>query len=308
MVLELQERRKCRAEDLAAIFEISKRTVYRDIQALCEAGVPIIGEAGEGYSLAEGYFLPPLSFTADEGAMLLLGSDVMAQSFDAEYRAAAQAAGRKIAGVLPDRLREEVEHLRTSIRFITPSALANGEQERTLQQLRRAIFKHQTVRFNYFARRGENSVRDADPYALIHVMGAWLLVAYCHTRKDVRTFRLSRIEKLVVQPRLFTIRPDFDMKKHFAKHQEIAPSERLVARVLFDHEIARWVKESYTFFLIGSEETADGLVLTFGLREERDILQWVLGWGRHARVLEPESLRRMVAEEAKAMTRVYAEH
>ena len=81
--------------DLAASFEISKRTVYRDIQALCEAGVPVIAEPGRGYSLVEGYFLPPLRFSADEATMLLLGADVMAQSFDAEYRVAAEDAARK---------------------------------------------------------------------------------------------------------------------------------------------------------------------------------------------------------------------
>ncbi len=305
MVLELQERRKCRAEDLAATFEVSKRTIYRDIQALSEAGVPIISVPGEGYSLDEGYFLPPLSFTTDEGAMLLLGSDVMAQNFDAEYRAAAQSASRKISAVLPAHLREGVEYLQGSIRFVSPGALSNHDEERHLQQLRRAIIRKQTVKFHYHARRGESALREADPYGLLHITGAWLLVAYDHRRKAMRNFRLSRMENLVVQPRQFMRPPDFDMRKYLAKDQRVAPSERIVVRVLFDHEIARWVRESYTFFLLATEETPEGLLLTLGVREERDILQWVLGWGRHAHVLEPESLRRLVAEEARAIWKRY---
>src|SRR5215510_9314181 len=106
IVLELQARGSRRAEDLAATFETSKRTIYRDIQALCEAGVPIVSTPGRGYSLMQGYFLPPLSFTTEEATMLLLGSDFMAQNFDAQYREAARSAGRKIAGVLPEKLRD----------------------------------------------------------------------------------------------------------------------------------------------------------------------------------------------------------
>ena len=96
MVLELQGKGWQRAEDLAATFECSRRTIYRDLQALGQAGVPLVSMPGRGYSLMEGYFLPPLSFGTDEATMLLLGSDFMAQHFDAQYRAAAQSAGRKI--------------------------------------------------------------------------------------------------------------------------------------------------------------------------------------------------------------------
>src|SRR5919109_5410206 len=105
IVLELQAAGKRRAADLAATFEVGKRTIYRDILALCEAGVPIVSVPGQGYSLMKGYFLPPLSFTTEEATMLLLGSDFMAQNFDAQYRAAAQSAGRKIEGVLHEKLR-----------------------------------------------------------------------------------------------------------------------------------------------------------------------------------------------------------
>ena len=84
IVLELQGKGHQRAEDLAETFETSKRTIYRDMLALGEAGVPIVSIPGRGYSLMQGYFLPPLSFTTDEATMLLLGSDLMAHNFDAQ--------------------------------------------------------------------------------------------------------------------------------------------------------------------------------------------------------------------------------
>src|ERR1051325_753006 len=121
MVLELQRKGRGRAEDLAGTFEITRRTVYRDIQALCEAGVPVVSLPGQGYTLMEGYFLPPLSFSTDEATMLMLGADFLSKSFAAEYREAAHSAGRKIEAVLSDRLRAEVCYLQNSIALVPMS-------------------------------------------------------------------------------------------------------------------------------------------------------------------------------------------
>jgi predicted DNA-binding transcriptional regulator YafY len=212
IVIELQGKGTQRAEDLAATFEVSKRTIYRDIQAVSEAGVPIIASPGRGYALVEGYFLPPLSFTSNEAIHLLLGSDVMAGSFDAEYRAAAQSAGRKIAGVLPERLRADVQALRESIHFIAEERAGASPTAELLAQLRRSIIKRQTVRCDYTAHQGTigtESNREADPYALVHVGGAWYLVAYCRLRQSVGRFRLERIERLVLLDRTFERPPGF---------------------------------------------------------------------------------------------------
>ncbi|MCA1722951.1 MAG: YafY family transcriptional regulator [Thermomicrobia bacterium] len=195
IVLELQRAGKRRAVDLAATFETSTRTIYRDMEALSEAGVPVVAVPGRGYALMEGYFLPPLSFRTDEATMLLLGSDVMAQQFDAQYRAAAQSAAAKIEGVLPEKMRDEVRSLQESIRFFAPGDPAEHE---TLLHLRRAILDRRTMRFRYTARipsEPEPPVyREVDPYALIHVGGTWHLTGYDHLRQDLRTFRLDRIE------------------------------------------------------------------------------------------------------------------
>jgi predicted DNA-binding transcriptional regulator YafY len=209
IVLELQGRGKRRAEDLAETFETSKRTIYRDIQALCETGVPIVSIPGRGYSLVEGYFLPPLSFTTDEATMLLLGSDVMSQTFDADYRAAAESAGRKIAGVLPERLRGEVRALQEAIHFVVSSKPGPTDEAGLLQLLRRAIIERHGLRFRYYARRGASEpngavAREVDPYSLAHVAGVWYLTAYDHLRRAVRTFRLGRMEDVALLERTFT--------------------------------------------------------------------------------------------------------
>lgn len=305
IVLELQGKGRQRAEDLAETFETSKRTIYRDIQALGEAGVPLISIPGRGYSLMEGYFLPPLSFTADEATMLLLGSDFMAQNFDAQYRTAAQSAGRKIEGVLPEKLRGEVHYLQNSIRFVSSAALETSPQAEMLQQLRRAIIERSTVRFRYHTRYSANgknieSERDADPYGLAHFLGSWHLVAYCHLRQDIRNFRLDRMESLQVLSKTFTRPTDFKMQDSRQSN-----SRTIHVRVLFDKEVTRWVQESRSYYITSEEETPEGLLVTLKIRQESEVLQWLLSWGKHARVLEPESLRNRLVEEAKDMLHNY---
>jgi predicted DNA-binding transcriptional regulator YafY len=303
IVLELQGKGWQRAEDLAETFETSKRTIYRDMLALGEAGVPVVSIPGRGYSLVEGYFLPPLSFTADEATMLLLGSDVMAQSFDVQYRAAAESAGRKIAGVLPERLREDVRTLRERIAFIQRDiSMTPGEAERLLA-LRRAMLEGRQARFSYFARSHADgaqtpTTRTVHPYSLAHIRNVWYLTAWDTTRRDVRRFRLARIDNLSVLDETFTRPEGFQ-----AIRREISPEETIVVRVLLDHEVARWAREDPSFFRVAEEETAEGLLVMLHVRDEQEVVQWLLGWGRHLRVLEPESLRQRIAAEAETMLR-----
>ena len=133
IILEQQAKRRLRAEDLATLFETSKRTIYRDMQALTEAGVPVVSMTGQGYSLVEGYFLPPLRFSTEEAIMLLLGSDSIAHSFDEHFRRAAASASRKIEAVLPEPLRAEVREVQDSIMLIVDAA--NEQETELLRQL-----------------------------------------------------------------------------------------------------------------------------------------------------------------------------
>jgi predicted DNA-binding transcriptional regulator YafY len=322
IILELQGKGRQRAEDLAETFETSKRTIYRDIQALGEAGVPIVSIPGLGYSLMKGYFLPPLSFTTDEATMLILGSDLMAQSFDAQYRSAALSASRKIENVLPEKLRNEVRYLQNSIRFVTTDAMEQPTEMEKLLQVRRAILQRNTIRFRYFTRHPSStaeveggqrvptyhhttpaqSTREADPFGLVHFLNAWLVVAYCHLRQDIRNFRLDRMDDLVLLPKTFQRPINFKMDKSQSDHRR-----HVLVCALFDKEVARWVRESRSYYITSEEETPDGLLVILKSHQESEVVQWLLSWGSHVRVLEPETLRQRIAEEAQEMLRNHGE-
>ncbi len=307
IILELQDRKHLRAEDLAAIFEVSKRTIYRDIQALCEAGVPVVSMTGQGYSLLEGYFLPPVSFSSDEALLLILGSEVMAQNFDAHYRTAARSARRKIEAVLPEALREQVESWQQRINFVAAGNADSPVSHDYLPQLRRAILERRTVRLCYHQRFPEasetpHSVREVDPQRLVHRANAWYLSAYCHLRQEMRHFRLDRIERLELLPQTFA-----DSTSPAAEQPPSTTPRDLVIRALFDEAAARWLPEARSFYIVAEAETEAGLLVTLNVRQEQEVLPWLLSWGSQVRVLEPESLRRKLAEETAKMTQIYQE-
>lgn len=305
IVLELQRRKHVRAEDLAAKYETSKRTIYRDMQALGETGVPIIAEAGKGYSLVAGYFLPPLSFTSEEATMLALGSDLMAQHFDAQYRAAAESAAAKLETVLPLAQRAQVAHLRKSIVFIVPETLASESVAALLPVLRRALLERRTIRFHYHTRYthdGEpaKKTRAADPYGMYHYGDAWYLVAFCHLRQSVRSFRLDRLSQLKVLDQRFELSADFKLEEPAEDD-----SRKVTVRVLFDEAAAPWVRESRAYAVTSIVEQGEGLLVTYRVNEACELLQWLLSWGSHARVIEPASLREELAEEARKIFSLY---
>ena len=128
IALLLQARHKIRARDLAEKFEINERTIYRDMAALSESGVPIVGTPGEGYELIEGYYLPPLLFTPSEAAALFLSAHFLIANATGRVPKDAQAALDKVKVILPKHLRVEIDRLNEIIHFSSPLRKFDLEQ------------------------------------------------------------------------------------------------------------------------------------------------------------------------------------
>jgi predicted DNA-binding transcriptional regulator YafY len=305
IVLEMQRKDILRAEDLAAIFETSVRTIYRDIQALSESGVPIVGAPGVGYSLMEGYFLPPMSFTVEEAVALLIGTDFVEQKFDTGYGTKAQTSRGKIEAILPKSVRKEVSRVRTTIRLLAVGEGVNRREKEYFETLRRAILEKRKVQFGYFKRMPEvdgnrQSVRVAAPYGLVLVHGSWVLLAQCELRQQLRHFRLSRMDELTVLENGFQLPADFNLQDY-----KQTDDRNICVRIIVRPDIADKVKESNNFYMEATEERADGLHVLFRVRQPEELLQWILGWGAGVVVLEPESLRDRVRAEAEKMLKCY---
>lgn len=306
IVLELQRKGTIRAEDLAATFETSVRTIYRDMQALSEAGVPIVGAPGQGYSLMEGYFLPPVSFSVEEAVALLIGSDLVEQVFDQNFGNSARAVQRKVEAILSADVGEQASRIRSTFRLVSPRANNLREQEKAHAQLiHDAIINQRKVRFRY--RRGtpgegndRETVRDVAPYGLVLVRGSWILLAHCDLRQDIRRFRLSRMSGLVVLEDRFILPDHFNFNEY-----KPLDDRSLEVQIVISTAIADRVKESGYFFIEEITEHPDGFLVRLRVRQIEEILSWVLGLGADAVVLTPESLRIRVRDEAKKLFERY---
>lgn len=288
-----QSRGLLRAQDFAAKFEISERTVYRDMQALSEVGVPIVAMPGEGYRLMEGYYLPPITFSAQEARALFLAVSMLTGlTEEGETKSATRAALEKIRAVLPKTTRSQAEALQAMLGFYAVSRPPLDLDNPIFIRLQQAIQQRRVVHIQYHALH-DNRVteRDVEPIRLGYVDNAWILQAYCRLRQDERNFRLDRIDRLVVRSESFTPR-------ELALSRPPEGDQRVVVR--FGRGVVRWVRESQHFSFVEevSHDDATGAVMVYRVSSLPLIASWLLGWGDQMEVLEPGELRTHIARTA----------
>src|SRR5688572_6330076 len=175
ILLQLQHRRRVRAQDLAAIFEVSERTVYRDMTALSEVGVPIVALPGEGYELMEGYYLRPLVFTPDEAGALSLAAQMFLSQASGRVAAGAQHALAKLTAVLPPATHQQVDVLVKMVQFALPPTRFSLDDKR-LSVFQQAISEQRRVFLRYHSyARDETTERVVEPLRLTFSGKAWYL-------------------------------------------------------------------------------------------------------------------------------------
>ena len=187
------------AQQLASQLSVSPRTLYRDIATLQQQGADIVGEAGLGYVLRPGFTLPPLMFSEQEIAALVLGSRWVARRADSELSVAAHTALSKIADVLPEPLRAKLE---LSALMVGPASGASMI-ELDVAALRHAIDQQSVIIIDYLDLQGTASQRTLWPIAIGFFDQVQLLVAWCELRQDFRHFRLDRIAKMDITPQRY---------------------------------------------------------------------------------------------------------
>lgn len=203
IIQNLHHERVVTARYLAQELEVSERTIYRDIQDLSLSGVPITGEAGNGYRLMRGYQLQPLMFNEEELSALMIGVRMVQAWTDQSLAKSAHSAMQKIEHAIPERLKPELE--RTEI--FVPKYAASEKESNQLLLIRTAIRKHNKIFFNYTRQDGTASARKVWPLGLFYWGKIWTLVAWCELRDGFRHFRLDRMEKLVMQDEEYELLP-----------------------------------------------------------------------------------------------------
>jgi predicted DNA-binding transcriptional regulator YafY len=295
-LIVFQSRKLVRAQDLAARFEVSERTVYRDVEALVELGVPLVGVAGEGYRLMEGYSLPPIMFTeAETHALFLAIAMFSGLTQDGPTKEAAASALEKVQAILPAAMLERAQALQKVLGFYAAGRPPVNLDDERFVQLQRAIDHRQVVYLHYHAQHTNViSAREVEPLYLAFLDNAWLLHGYCRLRQDYRNFRLDRIDQLTLRNETFTPRPIKLPNRS---------TETMRVLVRFDADIVRWVREAQhiTFAGVVSEDEEGAVVMAYQISSSANFTRWLMSWGEAMEVIAPQEMRAAIARAAKEM-------
>jgi predicted DNA-binding transcriptional regulator YafY len=304
LILLLQSRRVVTAEQMAEHFELSVRTIYRDLAALSEIGVPIAAEAGVGYSLLKGYHLPPVRFEAAEANALLVGGELVKGLTDASLSDPASSALLKIRAILPRERRDDAERLLQHLAVILPDQQQGHLHQKTLLPVQQAVTQRRVLHLVYRAAgRQQITQRDVEPLGVVFYGNAWYLVAWCRLREDFRHFRLDRIQELSLRETCFEPRPGFSLRKHL--QESVEEEETFPARIRFTAAAAERARRECFAGLVEEHPHAGGVVMDFLAFSLEWLARWLLSFGQDAEALAPPVLRELVQAEAEKVVRLY---
>jgi len=198
----LQSKKYVSAEKISEQFDISVRTVYRDVKALGESGIPVSFEPHKGYYVVQGYFLSPVAFTSEEANALLLSESLVAGFADKTTQVHFATALTKVKTVLKTSQKEKIEHLSESIKLQVPRRVS--PEFDFLSTIQEAISSALQLEVHYKNIKEELSFRSIEPIGLVFYAFNWHMIAWCHKRSEYRDFKISRIGKLTLTQKAFT--------------------------------------------------------------------------------------------------------
>ena len=217
IIAHIQSKKYLTAEQLAEHFGMSVRTVYRDLRAMNEIGVPIGFEAGRGYYIVGGYFLPPVSLTAEEANALALTEPLVLRFADKEVARHVGTALAKIKMALGGQQRDNLENMQSKTAHYIPEAFAHLMPDTNfLTVIQNAIVQKTILKVEYASAQDEVSAREVEPIGLTFYSLNWHLIGWCHLRNDYRDFRTNRIRRLTASMMPFRKGDHIELNEYLA--------------------------------------------------------------------------------------------
>lgn len=296
ILIQLQSSRIVKAQELADRFQVSLRTIYRDIRSLESSGVPILSEAGSGYSIMEGYRLPPVMFTREEAASFVAAEKLMEQMTDKSLGAYFCSAMFKLKSVLRNKDKEWISALESQILVRSGQVLFNHKVPDALEIIMESIAAQKQVALFYQAfEADEPGQRTIEPVGLFHENNYWYILGFCHLRQDYRQFRTDRIVQIKRKDEVF-------LRKHPSledlRSKEANQEEKIRIRILVDKKILKYLQKSkMSYGFVKEESKGDQVEMTFMVCGSYEgFPRWFLTFGDYAEILEPAVMKEQVYE------------
>jgi predicted DNA-binding transcriptional regulator YafY len=301
ILIQLQTKRIIKAEEISKRFEISLRTVYRDVKSLMEAGVPIGSEAGKGYFIVDGFHLPPVMFTQDEASAMLLAGKLVDKMGDKSVRTAFESSLHKIKSVLNEAERDHLENLDQHVEVFLRSRYEHRDRkefpDHFLTEIQRAISKHEVLKMNYSNADNEFSDREVEPAGIYYYSLSWHLIGWCRMRNEYRNFRSDRIRSLINTGQKFEPRSKLSLQEYFKSQIQSNPNLIRVV-VVFEKSGLRGQK---LYGCISQEDLGEHIRCEFLLDNLDYMTRWLLMFGTSVTIEQPEELKERMAMLSKQL-------
>ncbi len=306
ILIHLQSKKIVTAEEIAERFEISKRTVYRDLKALEEAGVPVGAEAGKGYFLVDGYHLPPVMLTREEAGAFIVGAKLIEKHSDFSINEHFQSGLYKIKSVLEGAEKEYLEKLESHIEVLKITGQRNKDfPNHFFADVMKAIAENRVIEIQYFAAsKNEWTTRQVEPVNLWHYSLGWHLIGFCRLRNDYRDFRLDRIKSINISNLRFPKPKTTDINTYFeklAQTQDLYP-----ATILAKKEIYGFIKNTrYYFGFLEEKEKEKHFEMHFLVNDLDYLAGWLITLGDKIEIHKPNKLKSLIMKRIKALKMHY---
>lgn len=291
ILIQLQSKKIVRSQELADRFDVSLRTIYRDLQTLEKAGVPVYGEAGVGYSLVEGYRLPPVMFTREEAGSFLAAEKLMQQFTDKGLGEYFESAMYKIKSVLRGSEKDWLAALDTQVTVNNSRPVFNESVPNALPLLFESLADKKQIILHYQAMNAKQpESRTIEPVGLFHENHFWYILGYCHLRLDYRQFRLDRIQDIHKTDQNFT-RQHGTVEDH--RYHNNTPEKRTEVKLLVDHSVSHYMTSGFQYYqVISKEEQGHQMALTLSICEsDKGFVRWLAMFGDYIDIVQPASLQ-----------------
>jgi len=288
ILTQLQSKPIVRAQDLAEKFEVSVRTIYRDIKTLENAGIPVIGEAGNGYSLMEGYKLPPVMFTKDEVLSFITAEKLMQKFSHESLGSHYHSAMEKVRSVLKHSDKKMIQNIENQIDIYSYSPKENDPIKDSVPLILKSIAEKKQLHLEYQNVSEKITERTIEAVGIFYEFNYWYVLAFCTMRKDFRQFRVDRIMKIAQTEISF-----HQQYGNISDYKKRSENQKVTIKILVKKKIMPYIVNSKKYYgLISEEETKNGMLLTFETESINEgFPRWLVTFGDYAKILEPEILK-----------------
>ncbi|MCH7411634.1 YafY family transcriptional regulator [Belliella sp. DSM 111904] len=301
ILTQLQSKRCIKAQDIADRFGISLRTVYRDMKALEESGVPITAEAGIGYTLVEGYRLPPLMFTKEEALSFLVVEKIYEKITGKGMNQDFQSAMMKIKAVMKHADKSTLEDVSTHIEIMEGFSPSHASDKQIgLQPIIYSLASKKRLIIEYITfLKEERSRRKIEPVGIYYAFDRWYLIAWCGLRKAYRTFRVDRIQQIEQTDEEYPNRHP-TLKTYLNQLQKEETLIQVVIHV--SKQIAKYLKsQKFNHGFVMEKEMDHHIEMTFMTSSLEGILRWLIIFADDIKIIEPKPLKELMLNTLESM-------